>query len=105
MSPGTGWRTRSTNNRSPSASGSTGRSRLDELQADLDAYLREYNEQRPHQGRWRLGKTPPKTFLGGLKEAAIPLDSHESPGTLGFVRVSVRLSSGFYSPSSLLRSP
>jgi transposase InsO family protein len=36
---------------------------LEELQADLDAWLREYNEQRPHQGRWCYGKTPMQTFL------------------------------------------
>jgi transposase InsO family protein len=36
---------------------------LEALQADLDAWLREYNEQRPHQGRWCYGKTPMQTFL------------------------------------------
>ena len=36
---------------------------LEELQADLDAWLGEYNEQRPHQGRWCYGKTPRQTFL------------------------------------------
>src|SRR5262249_16906058 len=25
---------------------------IDELQADLDAWIQEYNETRPHQGRW-----------------------------------------------------
>ena len=39
---------------------------LEELQADLDAWLREYNEQRPHQGRWCYGKTPMQTFLDSL---------------------------------------
>jgi integrase-like protein len=39
---------------------------LEELQADLDAWLREYNEQRPHQGRWCYGKTPMQTFLDTL---------------------------------------
>src|SRR5262249_3676392 len=37
---------------------------LDELQADLDAWLVEYNYRRPHQGRWCFGKTPMQTFLG-----------------------------------------
>jgi transposase InsO family protein len=37
-----------------------------ELQADLDAWLREYNEERPHQGRWCFGKTPMRTFLDSL---------------------------------------
>jgi hypothetical protein len=36
---------------------------LDELQIDLDAWLRLYNEQRPHQGRWCYGKTPMQTFI------------------------------------------
>ena len=39
---------------------------IDELQADLDAWLAEYNEQRPHQGRWCFGKTPMQTFLDAL---------------------------------------
>ena len=34
-----------------------------ELQADLDAWVRSYNEDRPHQGRWCFGKTPMQTFL------------------------------------------
>jgi transposase InsO family protein len=36
---------------------------LDELQADLELWLREYNEERPHQGRWCFGKTPMQTFV------------------------------------------
>jgi len=39
---------------------------LEELQADLDAWLREYNETRPHQGRWCYGKTPMQTFLDSV---------------------------------------
>ena len=35
---------------------------LADLQADLDAWLEEYNERRPHQGRWCFGKTPMRTF-------------------------------------------
>lgn len=42
---------------------------IDELQVDLDAWLEEYNEQRPHQGRWCYGKTPLETFLTSLKIA------------------------------------
>ena len=41
---------------------------IEQLQADLDLWLREYNEVRPHQGRWCYGKTPAQTFL-----AAVPL--------------------------------
>ena len=39
---------------------------VQELQADLDAWMREYNESRPHQGRWCFGKTPVQTFLDAL---------------------------------------
>jgi transposase InsO family protein len=36
---------------------------LDELQSDLDLWLKHYNEERPHQGRWCYGKSPMKTFI------------------------------------------
>src|SRR5262249_18716361 len=39
---------------------------IDELQADLDAWIGEYNEQRPHRGRWCFGKTPMQTFLDAM---------------------------------------
>ena len=39
---------------------------IDELQVDLDVWIREYNEQRPHQGRWCFGKTPMQTFLDAM---------------------------------------
>ena len=39
---------------------------LEELQADLDTWLQEYNEQRPHQGRWCYGKTPLQTFVDSV---------------------------------------
>lgn len=39
---------------------------LDALQADLEGYLAEYNERRPHQGRWCYGKTPMQTFLDSI---------------------------------------
>ena len=42
---------------------------IDELQADLDAWLVEYNEARPHQGRWCYGKTPMQTFIDTLPVA------------------------------------
>lgn len=41
---------------------------VDELQADVNAWLQEYNEVRPHPGRWCYGKTPLQTFV-----ASIPL--------------------------------
>jgi transposase InsO family protein len=33
-----------------------------EMQSDLDIYLKEYNEKRPHQGRNMKGKTPQLVF-------------------------------------------
>ena len=39
---------------------------IDELQTDLDAWITEYNQHRPHQGRWCFGKTPMQTFLDAL---------------------------------------
>lgn len=42
---------------------------IDTLQNDLDAWLREYNENRPHQGRWCFGQTPMSTFLDSLNLA------------------------------------
>jgi transposase InsO family protein len=36
---------------------------LEQLQADLDAWMDEYNTKRTHQGRWCFGRTPMQTFL------------------------------------------
>jgi transposase InsO family protein len=45
---------------------------IDELQADLDAWIGEYNEQRMHQGRWSeiavgIAVTPARAANGPLK--------------------------------------
>jgi transposase InsO family protein len=39
---------------------------IEELQADLDAWIAGYNQERPHQGRWCFGKTPMQTFLDAM---------------------------------------
>lgn len=39
------------------------------MQADLDAWLDQYNNGREHQGRWCYGKTPMRTFLDSLELA------------------------------------
>ena len=36
---------------------------LAELQTDFDEWLRYYNEERIHQGRWCYGRTPKPTFI------------------------------------------
>ena len=42
---------------------------LDELQADLDDWLREYNLTRTHSGKYCYGKTPMQTFLDSAQLA------------------------------------
>jgi transposase InsO family protein len=42
---------------------------LDELQADLDRWLIEYNQQRTHSGKYCFGKTPMQTFEDSLSLA------------------------------------
>src|SRR3984893_2758648 len=34
---------------------------IEDLQNDLDLWIKSYNEDRPHQGRWCFGKTPLQT--------------------------------------------
>ena len=36
---------------------------LDELQMDVDQWIKHYNEDRPHSGKYCFGKTPMQTFL------------------------------------------
>jgi hypothetical protein len=38
-------------------------STLSDLQTDVDEWLRKYNHDRPHSGRFCFGKTPYQTFL------------------------------------------
>lgn len=42
---------------------------VDELQQDLDDWIREYNEERCHSGKHCFGKTPMQTFLDSLELA------------------------------------
>jgi hypothetical protein len=55
---------------------------LDELQADLDAWVHYYNHDRPHSGRYCYGKTPMETFSDSrhlAKEKELELQ-HLTPG-------------------------
>jgi hypothetical protein len=36
---------------------------LEELQTDVDLWIREYKEDKPHSGKYCYGKTPMQTFL------------------------------------------
>ena len=48
-------------------------------QADLDAWIQYYNEERPHSGRYCYGKTPMETFLESLTLAKQKLLNGISP--------------------------
>jgi transposase InsO family protein len=39
---------------------------LEELQQDVDEWIREYNEERTHSGKYCYGKTPTQTFQDSL---------------------------------------
>jgi transposase InsO family protein len=39
---------------------------LEELQADLDMWIKQYNDERPHSGKYCFGKTPAQTFLDSI---------------------------------------
>jgi len=39
---------------------------IGELQDDLDLWIKSYNEERSHEGRWCFGKTPMQTFLDAI---------------------------------------
>lgn len=39
---------------------------LDELQTDLDTWIKYYNEERTHSGKYCFGKTPMQTFLDSM---------------------------------------
>jgi transposase InsO family protein len=41
---------------------------LEEMQADLDVFLEQYNNKRPHQGRGMNGRTPYQAFLDGIRK-------------------------------------
>jgi hypothetical protein len=37
-----------------------------EMQLDLDQWVRQYNEERTHSGKYRYGKTPVRTFIDSI---------------------------------------
>jgi len=47
---------------------------VEQPQADLDAWVADYNQRRPHRGRWCHGKTPMRTFLD-----TVPLAKERMP--------------------------
>jgi transposase InsO family protein len=49
---------------------------LEELQADLDLWIKQYNEERPHSGKYCFGKTPMQTFLDSIPLAKEKMLDH-----------------------------
>jgi len=39
---------------------------VDEVQVDLDEWLRHYNNERTHSGKYCYGKTPMRTFMDSI---------------------------------------
>jgi len=54
---------------------------LEQLQADLDRWLDEYNRDRPHSGKYCFGKTPMQTFLDSRQLAWDKVLDREAPAT------------------------
>ncbi len=54
---------------------------VDEMQADLEAFLKTYNHSRPHQGRGMKGRTPYKAFIDGLPKKPKPTKMEDAEKT------------------------
>lgn len=52
---------------------------INDLQSDLDEWIRQYNEERTHSGRYCFGKTPMQTFIDSLPLAKEKLLNNSSP--------------------------
>ncbi len=52
---------------------------LEEMQQDLDQWMKYYNNERPHSGRYCFGKTPMETFKDSLTLARQKLIGHLTP--------------------------
>ena len=55
---------------------------LEQLQADLDAWLEDYNTQRPHSGKYCFGKTPMQTLLDSRQLAWDKIIDREAPAAV-----------------------
>ncbi len=56
---------------------------IEQLQTDLDEWLKHYNEERPHSGRYCYGKTPMETFLEAKHLADEKMLDRQMPFWLG----------------------
>jgi transposase InsO family protein len=53
-------------------------SSVEELQVDLDTWLSEYNDKRPHSGKYCYGKTPMQTFINAIPMTREKMIGYES---------------------------
>jgi transposase InsO family protein len=53
-------------------------SSVEELEVDLDTWLREYNDKRPHSGKYCYGKTPMQTFIDAIPMTREKMIGYES---------------------------
>jgi transposase InsO family protein len=53
-------------------------SSVEELQVDLDTWLSEYNDKRPHSGKYCYGKTPMQTFVDAIPMTREKMIGYES---------------------------
>lgn len=56
---------------------------LDDLQRDLDEWIRLYNQQRPHSGKYCYGKTPMQTFAESKALALEKMLERQEPFVIG----------------------
>ena len=71
---------------------------VEQLQADLDLWLEDYNHSRPHSGKYCFGKTPMQTFLDFRRSLGIDFGSRGSGHCGRCLTISfVRSSSDYYS--------
>jgi hypothetical protein len=68
---------------------------LEELQSDLDLWIKEYNEDRPHSGKYCFGKTPLQTFYDSINLGRKKCWINKSK-KLKFKILSVRSSTNYY---------
>jgi hypothetical protein len=67
-----------------------------EAHEDLDIWTKEYNEQRPHSGKYCFGKTPMQTFIDSIQSAKEKCQAVPYRQTNKHKAMFVRLSNDYY---------
>jgi Integrase core domain len=73
---------------------------LEQLQIDLDRWMEDYNQNRPHSGKYCFGKTPMQTFLDSRQIAWDKVLDREASATaaIALLILFVRSSLGVVEP-------